>query len=65
MKKTNWFWLIMLIIAFAVLVYLIIKYSVNEMHRSLLGPIMIPIASVLAVIMLVGICYTIYNIKRK
>lgn len=55
----------MLIIAFAVLVYLIIKYSVSEMHRSLLGPIMIPIASVLAVIMLVGICYTIHNIKRK
>jgi hypothetical protein len=57
--------LIILIAAFAVLVDLIIKYSINEVYRNLLGPVMVPLASILAVIMLIGICCTVHSMKRK
>ena len=65
MKKVNWISIVGLSIIFIYMIYLIIKYSVNETNRNTLGFVIIPIAGLIALVSLIVICISIRNIKKN
>lgn len=65
MKRGNWAFLVGLSIIFVYMVYLIIKYSVNETNRNTLGFVVIPIAGFIALASLIVICVSIHNMKKR